>query len=85
MKTTNFTDFRDNLEHYLDNISEDAPLTIRCPEGGSVVVISLKDYNSFAETAYLLSNPANVEHLRRSIEEINNGEDVKIDIKDLWK
>ncbi len=86
MRTTNFTDLRTNLKHHLDSVVLDnTPLIVQRPNGESVVVISLEDYNALVETEYLLSNPANVQHLRKSIEQANHGETVKVDIKDLWK
>ena len=86
MRTTNFTDLRTNLKYHLDNVVQDnTPLIVQRPNGESVVVISLEDYNSMVETEYLLSNPANVEHLRKSFEQANNGETVKVDINNLWK
>ena len=86
MRTTNFTDLRTNLKHHLDSVVQDnTPLIVQRPNGESVVVISLEDYNSIIETEYLLSNPADVEHLREGIAQANNGEATKVDIKDLWK
>ena len=86
MRITNFTDLRNNLKHHLDSVVQDnIPLIVQRPNGESVVVISLEDYNSIIETAYLLSNPANVEHLREGIAQANSGEATKVDIKDLWK
>ncbi len=38
-----------------------------------IVVVPLDEYNSWKETLYLLSNPTNAEHLRRSIAEANTG------------
>jgi antitoxin YefM len=38
-----------------------------------VVVISLSEWNSMRETDYLLSNPANAAHLRKSVAELNDG------------
>lgn len=70
----------------MDSVVQDnIPLIVQRPNGESVVVISLEDYNSIIETAYLLSNPANVEHLREGIAQANSGEATKVDIKDLWK
>ena len=85
MRITNFTDLRTNLKHHLDSVQDNIPLIVQRPNGESVVVISLEDYNSIIETAYLLSNPANVEHLREGIAQANSGEATKVDIKDLWK
>ena len=36
-------------------------------------ILSLDEFNSWQETLYLLSNPANAEHLRRSIQEDKAG------------
>lgn len=86
MRITNFTDLRTNLKYHLDSVVQDnTPLIVQRPNGESVVVISLEDYNSMVETEYLLSNPTNVEHLRKSMEQANNGETIQVDIKDLWK
>jgi antitoxin YefM len=37
------------------------------------VFLPLDEYHSWKETLYLLSNPANAEHLRRSIAEAEAG------------
>ena len=37
-------------------------------------LLPLDEYNSWKETIYLLANPANAEHLRRSIAEAEAGE-----------
>ncbi|WP_404932908.1 type II toxin-antitoxin system Phd/YefM family antitoxin [Moraxella lacunata] len=36
------------------------------------MVISLDEYNAFKETDYLLSNPANAEHLMRGVQAVKN-------------
>jgi antitoxin YefM len=38
-----------------------------------VVIVSLDDYESLKETAYLLRNPANASRLLRSIERLESG------------
>ena len=37
------------------------------------------------DTTYLLSSPANAEHLQKSIEQAQNGEVVKLSLDDIWK
>ena len=57
MRTTNFTDLRTNLKHHLDSVVQDnTPLIVQRPNGESVVVISLEDYNSIIKqnTCYLI-------------------------------
>ncbi|MGW4768072.1 type II toxin-antitoxin system Phd/YefM family antitoxin [Nocardia sp. NPDC004278] len=38
----------------------------------SAVVISLREYESLTETAYLLGSPADARHLERSIEQLRS-------------
>ena len=46
------------------------------------------DYNASDDaddTAYLLSSPANAEHLRKSIEQGQRGEVTSLSLDDVWK
>ena len=63
-----------NLEQLVEQVLADAEPTIVVTEGGKpVVFLPLDDYNSWKETLYLLSNPANAQHLRQSIAEARAG------------
>ena len=46
----------------------------------TVVVISLEDYRAMEETAYLMKSPANAKDLMESIEQINKGETVELEL-----
>ena len=48
-------------------------LIITRKNADSVVMMSLEDFNSIQETAYLLRTPANAERLRRSIQQYRDG------------
>lgn len=62
------------LEQLLAQVIADAEPTIVVTESGEqVVFMPLDEYNSWKETLHLLSNPANAEHLRRSISEAQAG------------
>ena len=62
------------LDELIDRVILDAEPTILCNEQGKqAVLMSLDEFNSWQETLYLLSNPANAEHLRRSIAQVNSG------------
>lgn len=64
-----------NLEEVVARVLADAEPTIVVAENGErVVVLPLQEYDSWKETLYLLSNPANAEHLRRSIAEAEAGD-----------
>ena len=66
---------KENLERIINEVLEkDEPAILRTDSGEQVVVLPLDDFNSWKETIYLLSNPANAEHLRKSIEEARSGQ-----------
>ena len=74
MEAINYSELRRNLKSHLDRVYNDHdPLIITRKDNENVVVISLEDYNSLAETQYLLSTKANTEHLMRSLEESSSG------------
>jgi len=63
-----------NLEGLVSRVIEDAEPAIVITNGGQqVVVLPLDDYNSWQETRYLLSNPANAARLAQSIGEAERG------------
>ena len=86
MKTTIYTDLRNNLKSYLDGVINDSePLIVHRSGNESVVVISLEEYNSIKETEYIMKSPAMMDIIRKGDEEIKNGEGVSVDIENLWK
>ena len=65
---------KQQLDELINRVILDAEPTILCNEQGKqAVLMSLDEFNSWQETLYLLSNPANAEHLRKSIEQANSG------------
>ena len=68
MDVITYSNFRKNLSDSLDKVTEDrSPILITRQSGEPAVLISLKDFNAYEETAYLLSNPRNAERLRKSL------------------
>ncbi|MFH1097670.1 MAG: type II toxin-antitoxin system Phd/YefM family antitoxin [Candidatus Desantisbacteria bacterium] len=69
---------KQRLDSLLEQIIADVEPTIICSDKDEkVVLMSLDEFNSWQETFYLLSNPANAEHLRRSIVEVKAGKTVE--------
>ena len=73
---------KQNIEGLIEQVIADAEPTIICNDNGQkAVLLSLDEYNSWQETMYLLSHPANLNHLRKSIQEDLSGKltDRKLD------
>ncbi len=73
-------EFRDQLESVLDKVNEDhKPVLITRQDGQSVVVMSLKCFRGYEETAYLMASPKNAERLNQAIAELESGQGVTYD------
>lgn len=80
MKTMSFSDSRAHFAEMLDTVTNDREEVIITRAGHEpVVVVSLDDYESLKETAYLLKSPANARRLLASIEQLENGESIQRD------
>ena len=74
MEITTYTNFRQNLKSFLDQVlSSHTPLFVSRSKGEDVVVIPKSDYDSIQETLYLLSSAKNSERLQRGIQEYEKG------------
>jgi len=74
MQAITVSQAQQNLAGVIANVVSDAEPVIICTDSGQqVVCLPLDQFNSWKETLHLLSNPANAEHLRRSIAEAKNG------------
>ena len=74
MRAISSKDLGSKLTETLDRVVEGHEPVIVTREGKpSAVLLSLEDFNSYDETAYLLSTPANAEALRSSIKELEAG------------
>lgn len=74
MRIINFSDARNSLRAVIDQVVEDADVTIISRrDAPDAVVMSLDHYSSLMETVHLLSSPANAAHLARSIGQARAG------------
>lgn len=71
----NYSEARKNLASLMDSVCEDRDVVVVTRrKAPSVVIMSLDDYNSIQETAYLLRSPANAQRLLDSLSEYQNGQ-----------
>ena len=75
MDSISYSAARANLASTMDRVCDDhEPVIITRNGEQSVVMLSLDDFNSLEETAYLLRSPANARRLLGAIDRLNNGQ-----------
>jgi antitoxin YefM len=68
-------DAKKNLDKVIEQVMNDAePAVVRTESGDEVVLLSREEFESWNETVYLLSSPANAAHLRQSSGEAEAGQ-----------
>jgi len=83
MEAFTLNEAKTKLEQLIDQVILDAePAIVITDTGQRVVLMSLDEFNSWQETLYLLSNPANAAHLRQSISEGESGYTVEKDLSE---
>ena len=84
MDAITYTAARQQLAQTMNEVCENhTPVIITRQRAEAVVMMSLSDFNSIQETAYLLSNPANAERLRASVADAETGKLVTTSLADL--
>ena len=74
MHTVSLDEARSGFDAVVARVLADAePTIVQTPNGESVAVVPLSDFEAWQETAYLLRSPGNATHLRRSIAEAEAG------------
>lgn len=74
MNVINYSSARQNFARLMDRVCDDhAPVVVTRKGEKSVVMLSLADFNSMEETAYLLRSPANAKRLIAAVKRLNAG------------
>lgn len=77
MTTTSYSDLRARLAHFLTLAEENCEeIVVSRGKGRKVIILSLDDYLSLQETAYLLSSKKNRRHLETSLREARRGKTI---------
>jgi antitoxin YefM len=75
MRIVNFSDARNSLRSVIDQVVEDADVTvISRRDAPDAVVMSFDHYSSLMETVHLLSSPGNAAHLAESLSQARSGQ-----------
>ena len=81
MDSISYTSARSNLAKTMERVCNDhAPIAITRKGEGAVVMISMADYQSLEETAYLLRSPKNVRRLIEAVAELEKGKGQERDL-----
>lgn len=81
MTYVTLTGLRANMAKHLDKLEADrTELVVTRQNHEPVVIMPLAELEGLRETLHLLSSPANAEHLRRSIAELDAGKGVERDL-----
>lgn len=74
MKTMSYTESRARYAEVLDGVVNDREEVVVTRAGREpVVIVSLEDYESLKETAYLMRSPANARRLLDAMERLETG------------
>ncbi|TSD90804.1 type II toxin-antitoxin system prevent-host-death family antitoxin [Mycobacterium sp. KBS0706] len=78
MTHVTLTELRANMAKHLDQIEADrTELVVTRQNHEPVVILPLSEFEGMRETLHLLSTPANADHLRRSIAELDAGKGIE--------
>jgi antitoxin YefM len=74
MNVVTVNEAKKNLDLLIQKVFSDAePAIITTESGQQIVLLSMDEFSAWQETAYLLSNPTNAAHIRKSISEAQAG------------
>jgi len=78
MESINYTTFRKNMAKTIDRVNDNHyPVLITRQNGRTAVLLSLEDFKSYEETAYLMKSPRNAERLNDAIAELETGKGIE--------
>src|SRR5665811_1461748 len=74
MNALTYTNTRQHFAEVMRQVNDNhEPVVVTSQRGKPVVIISLDDFQSLEETAYLLRNPTGAKRLLESVEELRKG------------
>ncbi|NKB24398.1 MAG: type II toxin-antitoxin system prevent-host-death family antitoxin [Kiritimatiellae bacterium] len=84
MKTITYTAARESLATTMQRVCDDHdPIVVTRRRDQAVVMMSLEDYVSMEETAYLLRSPKNARRLRKAVDQLRSGKGSEHELPEL--
>lgn len=84
MTAITYTAARENLASTMNQVCENHdPVIITRKRDQAVVMVSLEDYESLQETAYLLRSPKNATRLSEGIAQLEKGQGITKNLNEL--
>ncbi|AIE85210.1 type II toxin-antitoxin system Phd/YefM family antitoxin [Fimbriimonas ginsengisoli] len=84
MDAISYSAARAKLARVMDQVCENRePMIITRQGSESVVILSLSDYEELDETAYLRRSPENARRLTEAIKQLEAGNGIEMELKDL--
>lgn len=83
MQAVSFSELRKDMKHIMDMTRDRHEPTIITRKQGNMVIMSLEDYNSLEETAYILSSPKNAKRILSSLSELREEKGQKHELIEL--
>jgi antitoxin YefM len=78
MRTMSYSQSRAHYAEVLDSVVDDREEIVITRAGKEpVVIVSLDDYESMKETAYLMRSPENARRLREAVDRLERGEGIE--------
>ena len=74
MLAVNYTNLRDNMKRYMDQVTDDyETMIVTRKNNKNVVILSEETYNNLMENVYVMRNKANYDWLMESKAQLRNG------------
>jgi len=75
MVAVNYTNLRDNMKMYMDQVTDDyETIIVTRKNNKNVVMISEESYNNLMENVYVMGNKENYDWLMKGKEQLENGQ-----------